>query len=177
MSITIYPSQFNMREDGGYEQLPAIKGETGEQGAPGVGALPGGAAGQIPVKQSGTDYDVAWEDIGWKLLWENASTSSTFSAQTVPLDLSGAKEVMMSVGWQNDGYAQIDYHCRVGDHVALVIFAAVTTSSGAVEAYKRETVVSSSGIEFKDCISKKTNATNAGTTYNGGCIPYRIYAR
>lgn len=113
----------------------------------------------------------------WVLLWENASTGSTFSAQTIPLDLSGSKEIMMSIGWQNDGYAQIDYNCRVGDHVALVIFAGVITSSGAVEAYKRETVVSSSGIEFKACIQKNTNSTNAGTTNNNGCIPYRIYAR
>ena len=39
MSITIYPSMFNMREDGSYEQLPAIKGEAGEQGPAGPGAL------------------------------------------------------------------------------------------------------------------------------------------
>lgn len=36
MPITIYPSQFNIREDGSYEQLPAIQGKQGPQGIQGI---------------------------------------------------------------------------------------------------------------------------------------------
>lgn len=88
MSITIYPSQFNMREDGSYAQLPAIKGEEGTQGPPGVGSLPGGTKGQVPVKQSADDYDVAWGYLAWERIWVNASPDSSFAAQTIPKDLS-----------------------------------------------------------------------------------------
>jgi hypothetical protein len=36
--------------------------ETGAQGPPGPGMPTGGTVGQIPVKASGTDYDVVWAD-------------------------------------------------------------------------------------------------------------------
>ncbi len=39
-------------------------GPTGATGPAGQGIIAGGSAGQVLVKQSGTDYDVAWADAG-----------------------------------------------------------------------------------------------------------------
>ena len=177
MSITIYPSQFNMREDGGYEQLPAIKGETGEQGVPGVGALPGGTVGQVPVKQSANDYDVAWEDIGWVLIWENADTTSNFAAQTLPLDLAGYTEVYIAHGWCNDGYPQYSYLGRVGDQSNLMVNQNIKAASGVIYLCRRQIEITSTGIVFADCYKKATNTTGSGQADNAAGVPYSIYAR
>ncbi len=177
MSITIYPSQFNMREDGGYEQLPAIKGDDGTQGPPGVGSLPGGTKGQVPVKQSGTDYDVAWEDIGWTKVWENADTTSDFAAQTLPLDLSGYTEVYIAHGWVNDGYPQYSYLGRVGDQSNLMANQNIKAASGVIYLYRRQIEITSTGIVFATCYKKATNTTGSGTADDRAGLPYAIYAK
>lgn len=177
MSITIYPSQFNMREDDSYEQLPAIKGGDGAQGPPGVGALPGGVAGQVPVKQSADDYDVAWEDIEWVLVWTNADTSSDFVAQTVSIDLSGYTEVYIAHGWKNDGYPQYSYLGRVGDQSNLMVNQNIKAASGVIYLCRRQIEITSTGIVFADCYKKATNTTGSGTMDNAASVPYSIYAR
>lgn len=40
-----------------------VDGQDGAPGTPGVGLPVGGNVGQLPFKQSGTDYDVEWEDL------------------------------------------------------------------------------------------------------------------
>lgn len=45
----------------GPQGIQGPTGATGATGAAGPGLDPGGVAGDIPVKQSGTDYDTAWE--------------------------------------------------------------------------------------------------------------------
>lgn len=177
MSITIYPSQFNMREDGGYEQLPAIKGETGEQGVPGVGALPGGTAGQVPVKQSGTDYDVAWEDIGWAKLWENASPTSSMSANKIPIDLSSYSEIRILVKSSASGSTVLCYEApnAVGTNISAEIFGGST--SGDVYIYRRQLDILADGIYVNDGTGKKVTVNTAAPTVNSICIPWGIYAR
>lgn len=173
MSITIYPSQFNMREDGGYEQLPAIKGETGEQGVPGVGALPGGTAGQVPVKQSADDYDVAWEDIGWTKVWENASPTSAFAAQTASLDLSGYKELII----------QFNHHIDTpGTVYSSYVFVGQSTRLFRADMYGttiyiswRQAGTSTAGVVFAN--GQEGSQSTALASSSNICVPIAIYAR
>ena len=74
--VTLYPDQFKINDDGTYVQLPAIQGEQGKQGEPGLGLPSGGIEGQILVKQSSTDYDIAWETV--------YSNTITFNGWTYP---------------------------------------------------------------------------------------------
>lgn len=86
-----------------------------------LAAIPtGGAAGKVLVKASASDYDVTWgdagvssvngatgtvvldaEDVGamseWVLLWENASPTSNFAAQTISVDISAYSFVAVEV--------------------------------------------------------------------------------
>ena len=172
MSITIYPSQFNMREDGSYAQLPAIKGETGEQGVPGVGALPGGTKGQVPVKQSGTDYDAAWEDIGWKLLWENASPNSSFVAQDVAVDLSDAFELM--IYWKQMVSNEACYFTEVFYRKTEDFTYLFNNTAGKI--IRRQVFIYADKIHFHGgefCNSYGSNKKKK----NEYCIPCKIYAR
>ncbi len=186
MSITIYPSQFNMRENGTYTQLPAIKGETGTQGVPGVGALPGGTAGQVPVKQSGTDYDVAWEDIGWKLLWTNANPTSTFVEQTVVLDLTEYSYIRVIFYATKDSAASSTgsvLYCfeypKTGDSSQYYrINALHNTASGNAPAWiARDLKGFDTGVFVSTGGLKRTNATTAMSDNNDVLIPFIIYAR
>ena len=176
MSITIYPSQFNMREDGSYEQLPAIKGEQGEQGVPGVGALPGGTAGQVPVKQSADDYDVAWEDVGWQLLWTNASPTSSFAAQTVPLDLSEYSELLVSFR-MGDGGIDATYYVYgvIGDYQT---FQRVYMTSNTSYQARRSFQSSQLGISFGDGYEGNvtTSTGSNAVVSNSVAQPIKIYA-
>jgi len=174
MSITIYPSQFNMREDGSYVQLPAIKGEEGEQGPPGVGSLPGGTKGQVPVKQSSDDYDVAWEDM-LPLLWENASPTSSFAAQTVSLDLSKYKFVLIGInGWSDD--TNVTYQvCEKGKSAAHIQIRNLRSNAFRVAGFQRNIIVSDSGVEFSACVGKTDLGSTAIETQNSGLVPAKIY--
>ena len=176
MSITIYPSQFNMREDGSYAQLPAIKGETGEQGVPGVGALPGGTKGQVPVKQSTDDYDVAWEDIGWKLVWENASPTSAFAAQTIPLDLSGYEMFLIQIP-ESVGGTYSDLCFSVIAFKGRNMAARVTPVNASARMYvaMRQFTVSDTGIDFSACIESTISSTN--TDSQSANVPIKIWAK
>lgn len=53
-------------------------GPTGDTGPTGPGVPAGGTEGQVPVKQSGTDYDVAWGNQGGQRTI-NAQTGTTYT--------------------------------------------------------------------------------------------------
>lgn len=96
-------------------------------------------------------------------LWENASPSSTFAAQTLSLDLSGYDAVMIffhnasdSTIYLSTGMIPIGYKTTL----------AYTTTSGAI--YSRPATASSTGIVFE----AGQTGTTSGAKY---CVPVRIY--
>ena len=96
-------------------------------------------------------------------LWENASPSSTFAAQTLSLDLSGYDAVMIffhnasdSTIYLSTGMIPIGYKTTL----------AYTTTSGAI--YSRPATASSTGIVFE----AGQTGTTSGAKY---CVPVHIY--
>ena len=72
----------------GADGAPGAKGDKGDPGQAGPGLPAGGLPGQVPVKASATDYDIAWADQSGGGGWARETTAHT----TTPLS-SGATEV------------------------------------------------------------------------------------
>lgn len=71
--------------------LPWLKGETGDQGDPGVGVPTGGTTGQGLVKASNDPYDTAWDDVasGGGIVadtWANRPAAGTEGRLFLPTD-------------------------------------------------------------------------------------------
>ena len=98
-------------------------------------------------------------------LWENASLSSSFPAQTIALDLSGYDGV--SIFYYVDATTDVHLNTgKVGKNLSGCLWY-VTASSGY--RLHRVFTVSNTGITFH-------TATNTGTVAAGKvCIPHVIY--
>ena len=107
-------------------------------------------------------------DVGateWDLLWENASPTSSFSPQTIQLDLSGYNQVLVcayfATNWANICNTIL---CDVGDKGYLESTAMAGTRLGRVFLPK------SSEVEFKEC-----NSSGNPNPDNNSIIPHKIY--
>lgn len=103
---------------------------------------------------------------GVDLLWTNASPTSTFAAQVVPIDLSGYAYCIISFhnfatssGW----YGVVAQECVIGEKNILQFVSPTNNRAG-----NRAATVSTSGISFSAC-------TYNDDTNNGYCIPYKIF--
>ena len=114
------------------------------------------------------------DDIGavskLELLWENASPSSSFAAQTVSLDLSGYDAVLIKATTTSNNpsdeyYGFFNTLAFVGDGIKTVMFfcSGNTNRSG-----HRMAQATSSGVTFSKCM------WNAAQT-DGFGVPYYIY--
>lgn len=102
----------------------------------------------------------------WTSLWTNSAPSSNFSAQTVPLDLSGYTWVAIIAHMSTSGTADTTHFVRVGSSVVLNC-----PNLGSTQYfYKREASVASNGITFGT--GYRNNTGTSGANY---CIPIAIY--
>lgn len=112
------------------------------------------------------------DETGWKLysgtsikLWENASRTSSFAAQTISLDLSAFDEVLVYSCLEGSRYN--DYmvvsRCPVGE----TLLSHYQWADDGV-ALHRNATTRTNGIEFN-------NAYHGGGLDNASVIPYRIY--
>ena len=68
--------------DGADSTVPGPAGSDGSDGAPGVGIPVGGVAGQVVVKNSGTDYDTTWGNAVWLGTSQNYFIDTTVGSNT-----------------------------------------------------------------------------------------------
>lgn len=103
-----------------------------------------------------------------ELLWENASRTSEFAAQTVNLDLSPYKfcEIVFIWGTSDAEFATLNVSTEIG-----VVSQACFVWNGKIA---RKYTVSNSGIAFDSGLYAANSSNNLATS-NGKCIPYRIY--
>ena len=105
------------------------------------------------------------------LLWENASPTSDFAAQTVALDLSGYTKVVVIVNYHKDSYSSQSEHGGCGYGFALVggeqSNVTVYASYGSGGVFSRSFKATISGVEFTQ--------TRYASVGNVGAIPLRIY--
>ena len=165
-------SVLKVKDGGSWVTLPAG----------GAGVPSGGSAGQILAKASGTDYATGWQDpadVGimpfWTLLWENASPSSIFSAQTIPLDLSGydtvwivSKRTTSATDVRMSGFAIIDSQTHT-----IEITSPFTNN--AFSMVRREFTPSVAGVAFGGGYLKTGTESSAASVENQYAVPLSIY--
>lgn len=115
------------------------------------------ASGVDPV-ELGIDMD---------LLWTNASPTSDFGAQTISLDLSSYKGILLKVRVYGDGSKNLMVYFYVDKTSTEWLLSAGFGASGYV-VRRYITAISNSGIQFD--VGKVYQTTN-----NGACIPAQIY--
>lgn len=124
--------------------------------------------GQKPEYYATAEDLVALNDskLSMELLWENASPTSAFSAQTITLDLSEYDGAFICTNW-GDGLAMIGspYHCHLYDY-----------GSNWQNLYKRTFWVSETNVGVTECAKLSLNNVGAGTQIDNGLgIPLKIY--
>lgn len=106
----------------------------------------------------------------WDLLWENASPTSSFSAQTVSLDLSDYTFVIIGFRWSESG-DQINWQvCMVGETNKIT---RVDIDSKTPWIARRSAQVSATGVTFT--AADQGSTSTAPYTANGEMIPALIY--
>ena len=110
----------------------------------------------------------------WVLVWENASPSSSFSPQTIALDLADTAWIAVNYKASTSGSVRTIDMIEVGENRQLVLYANAG-ASGTTELYTRRVNVSATGVEFEKG-TKKTVSGSSVDTANGNVIPLKIYA-
>lgn len=109
---------------------------------------------------------------GMTLLWENASPTSVFAAQTIALDLAeyDAVQIEFDESWQT-----MSARINVGKHGGVDQIGDIYRD---VAAYfyvaHRDISVTTTGVSFADRLYKYANGQWHGMA-NQGLIPFRIY--
>lgn len=109
-----------------------------------------------------------------KLVWENASPSSSFAAQTVSIDLSGADFVIVEFSATTTGSARPATIIANGKQ-GVLSWLANATAGYEILLMSRNATVSDTGIYF-DKAYRKTISSTTATENNTSAIPTRIYA-
>lgn len=111
-------------------------------------------------------YPIAYGQGGVKLdlLWTNPSPTSSFSAQTVSINLSDY-DVLFICHYSD--YAQNPRPQRVVS-VALKSYGYGMLVDGSNLWPRRNVVVTNTGVQFTDAVAN-------GSTSNGFCVPQYIY--
>lgn len=118
----------------------------------------------------------AWTDVpgggggggGWTSLWTNSAPSSSFAAQTIPLDLSGYSVIAIACKQQDSTNINMAIPCL--GFVGNTLQCCVPNIGSTQYFYKRTATISSTGVQFSTGY-RNTNGTS-GTNY---CIPVAIY--
>lgn len=135
--------------------------EPGPAGAAGVGVPAGGTADQVLTKQSGTDFDTAWEDVAAAI--DAAPTDGTYLVTTAHGDLDAEVVVGATPGGELGGTwasPTVDATHSGSSH-ADVQAAAEATAATALNAH----VTDASDAHDASAISvDSTNLSGTGTT-------------
>lgn len=131
-----------------------------------VDLLPGGSSGQFLKKTSG---GIEWSDLpaytSMKLLWTNASTSSSFAAQTISLDLSEYSMIAVSSFYLPSNPIETWSFCSVGATGWLYHFVNYRQ--------RRNITATASSVIFGD--GQEAAQTGNLVTNNNAMIPYKIF--
>lgn len=159
--------------------IPISKGGTGKNTAAGArNALGlGNTTGALPIANGGTGKTTAVEALASlggnsiKKLWQNASPTSEFPAQTIDLDLSGY------------GYVEILFQFSTA-FAANGILPSVKAPVGirmysngllAGKLTRRKVQVNTDGITFEDAGYINSYGASTVTDHNTVLIPYQIF--
>lgn len=111
----------------------------------------------------------------WKLVWTNASPTSSFAAQTVALDLSSFQEVQIVYRYSTSDSDVVQSTQMINSGNITAYFFQGFPNSGAIGARRRYAEATSTGVVFSEAQNK--SGTSAASTDNSAMIPTLIYAR
>lgn len=173
------------------DRLPVVPVAKGGTGATTIAAARnilglGNTSGALPVANGGTGMTTAEEGLlalgGNKFvkLWENASPSSEFSAQTINLTLTGYTHIAVQTITSNAEKAN-------GNYQPLILIPNLVGTSGAISScgcdgsdamwiHTRFTEITSTGVKFSDGhMVGLSNAINKYFNRKDRAIPVIIY--
>lgn len=113
--------------------------------------------------------------VSMTLLWENASPTSEFAAQMIPIDLQDYDAVEICFRSSNTETGLDTVRTKLGNTMRHYSISVPTSGSYACGAYIREANILAEGIDFTDTRYKRTNVTTAASTINTVHIPLYIY--
>ena len=126
----------------------------------------------------GSDYFASAEEmnkkLSMKLLWENASPTSDFAAQTITLDLSQIDFVKIIYKTMTTSVSDYIFEVSVNSSATIINFVN-TAYSSVVQVSSRDLTINSNEIIFGDCANKQISSASAAATLNSRIIPIKIY--
>ena len=102
-----------------------------------------------------------------KLVWSNPNPAATFSPQTIELDLNSAFVIITARSSTNSTVEFL--FSAIPDGSTYMIWVAY------YEIYFRDTIVSSTGIQFKDSYVR-SSFKGAASINNGTMVPTKVWA-
>lgn len=108
------------------------------------------------------------------LLWENASPTSDFAAQTISLDLSEYDRIIILMKTEPNVSNYLNSIIEVGTY-GWGQFLVNIASAVALRLFARKITVNSDGVIFDKGYYKNVNSTSAATSSNSHVIPVKIY--
>ncbi len=126
------------------------------------------------LMEDGTRLDAYLKNMnGMDLLWTNASPTSAFAAQTVSLDLSSYKGVIIKYRVSISNALISSSYADVGDNLSLFCVTTTTDTSWYVAVTRREANITTSGIVFGTGYNAGSGV--AATSNTQHLIPLKIY--
>ena len=133
------------------------------------------------VAQAGQIFFVEDTDVPFTMekIWENASPTSAFAAQTIELDLSEYDEVEV---WAYTGtgntaaiFSKIPVKESAVENTGLHYVYNYTSSSNTLSVRIRKCIVTVSGIEFATAYGKAAGTSGSSSSSTEYIIPFEIY--
>lgn len=105
------------------------------------------------------------------LLWTNSNPTSSFSAQTINLDLSTYSEIEIEFKHASPSESYLFQKVRVPSADLCLFY--LNGRAAIAEIESREITVTTTGITFGD--GKRAQGTFTTSTDNIRCVPIKIY--
>ena len=158
----------------------ALDGKSASAFAMAEQAVPsGGTTGQVLTKVSNDNNDVQWSDggVNMELLWENASPTSNFAAQTISIDLTQYCAVLVKIGFHTTMTSDNDCSlnmCLMGEAIKLHNSVISTSTSFYHASAWRLCTVTKTGVTF-GAGSVQQGTSTLSNSDNSRAIPMKIY--
>lgn len=112
-----------------------------------------------------------------KKVWENASHTSIFNAQSIPLDLSTYSLIAIEYRGSTGSALYRTVFCEnvIGSIMQLLLVSSVDSSTGDIQFSTRNGHINDGNISFSDAFYKPCKVSVSPTKANSLCIPARIY--
>lgn len=99
----------------------------------------------------------------WELIWENASPTSSFGAQSIDVDLTDAKLMLIGFRWSTTNGEQIEVLTDLKENVGKRSYAffpgTISTSGSYIIIHQRTITFNDERITFSDDALKAADST------------------